>query len=987
MTSTTRPLQSARSTPSSDHSGDKIIALSSGPPHRPDQSPDESTTRGATGGLSDDSLHDAWLDAALAGSLEEPQAFCARHGLSGSSLQARLEGLMGLLNGQQTTDQDTPESAAPAGLARSPAAETLEPDDDLPRERIGGYRLLRLLGVGGMGHVYLAEQERLGRLVALKIIRPELAASPSVVERFRREARAIAKLRHPHVVTVLDAGEDDNILWFAMELVPGRSLSEVLDAAPQPLPARRVVAWARDLARALDAAHREGIVHRDVKPGNVRITSDDLALLLDFGLARDMTGADVTITAAFAGSPAYAAPEQLFGKPVDGRTDVYALGVTLYQSLSGQVPFEADSLAQQIQALAADDPPPLRSLRPELPRDLVVVVAKAMEREPGHRYASAAALADDLDAVLALRPVSAVPPGPIRRAWSWARRHRAMAASLVALLLVGVVTLVTSVVRDMASSRADSAEAARLVSDALQQITAYADGRAGADAAKWTDLALSQSIGQRLLTPAETGQLDEAESIGRAHDRAREQLVAQVLGQLAEARRLDDQAPDLELAWTSFAYQRWLDVRGLHAAGTERFFRDEVLAHDPDGSWSAKVRGTAAITFDSSPSGAKVYLFRYQEQGDLASGQRRTLVAMPVLDLAGADTKVGSKAQEPGPVPACLLGTTPMQTLQLLPGWYVAWLEAPGLVPQALPFHVDHAVELYSKPIRLAPRLITPDEVVSGFVRVAADAYPWGEWAYWMQRREVTVAEYSAYVTDLAARDPAAARARLPAALDAEQPWQLDPQGRVSVPSDVAPDHPVLGVSWTDALAYTHWWDETLNPRPAELWADLPALHEWIRAGHGGDGRAYPFGDVFRPGWVSSRFSTEQQGPSPVGSHPVDRSPWGLLDMAGSAREWLGDDLETGLRILAGGGWDEADPWAFRIQRREDLPAENRGRSTGFRMVLREREGYGIAVGTTPTFTHPGPTGDSADEKGQAEVQPHSAATEAGPGDVPTRDG
>lgn len=911
--------------------------------------PGESIGPGGTVGLSEESLHDAWLDAALAGSLEDPGAFCARHGLSGSDLQARLEGLVALLAGAAARDAADDEKTGKA------AADALAADDDLPRERLGGYRLLRMLGEGGMGLVYLAEQEQLGRLVALKLIRPELSASPSVVERFRREARAIARLRHPHVVTVLDAGEDDGILWFAMELVPGRSLSEVLNSAPKPLPARRVVGWARDLAQALDAAHREGIVHRDVKPGNVRITSDDRALLLDFGLARDLTGSDATITADFAGSPAYAAPEQLYGKPVDGRTDVYALGVTLYQALSGRVPFEADSLAQQIQALASQDPPPLRSLRPELPRDLTTVVAMAIEREPSRRYASAAALADDLEAVLALRPVSAVSPGVVRRLSTWVRRHRAGAASMVAVLLVAVVTLVTSVVGDIASDRADSAEATRLVSDALEQLTAYAEGRAAADEATGTGQALDMALSQRPMTTAEVDRLDDAEAISRNHERAREQLVARVLGQLAEARRLDDKTPELELAWTSFYYQRWLDVRAGNAPATERFFRDQVVAYDPDGSWIAKVRGTAPVTFDSSPAGAKVYLFRYAEQGDADAGHRRALVAIPVIDLAGADTRLAPEPRPPGPLSDCLLGTTPLGSAQLLPGWYVAWLETPGHMGQALPFHVDHAVESYSRPLLLAPRLIVLDEVVPGFVRVAADAYPWGEWAYWMQQREVTVAEYQAYLSDLATHDLTEASARLPASIKAEAPWQLDDQGRVVLPDDVAPDHPVLGVSWTDAMAYVRWWDETLNPRPGALWADLPTLHEWIRAGHGGDSRDYPFGDVFRPSWVSSRFSAEHLGPSPVGSHAIDRSPWGVLDLAGSAREWLADELEPGLRLLAGGGWDEADPWAFRVERRESLSAETRERSSGFRLVLRERDGSATAVGETPEFIHPAP--------------------------------
>ncbi|MFT7465101.1 MAG: sulfatase activating formylglycine-generating enzyme [Pseudohongiellaceae bacterium] len=171
-----------------------------------------------------------------------------------------------------------------------------------------------------------------------------------------------------------------------------------------------------------------------------------------------------------------------------------------------------------------------------------------------------------------------------------------------------------------------------------------------------------------------------------------------------------------------------------------------------------------------------------------------------------------------------------------------------------------------------------------------------------MQRREVTVSEYSEFLTHLATSDIDAATARLPGAIDGTTPWQLDGRSQVVLPHGVSPDHPVRGVSWTDAQSYVRWWDTNRNPRPAALWADLPGRHEWIRAGHGGDGRKYPFGEVFRPAWVSSRFGSEPLGPSPVGSHPVDRSPWGVLDMAGSAREWLGNELDTGLRLAAGGG-------------------------------------------------------------------------------------
>ncbi|MFT7465100.1 MAG: hypothetical protein ACI9EF_003463 [Pseudohongiellaceae bacterium] len=131
-----------------------------------------------------------------------------------------------------------------------------------------------------------------------------------------------------------------------------------------------------------------------------------------------------------------------------------------------------------------------------------------------------------------------------------------------------------------------------------------------------------------------------------------------------------------------------------------------MLSHDPDGSWSAKVQGTAAVAFDSSPPGAAVSLFRYQERGDVIAGQRRMLAAVPMVDLTQTDTLPDTAPEGPGPLSSCLLGTTPLPPTQLLPDWYVAWMEAPGHAPQAVPFHVDHAVESYSKPIRLAPRLV-----------------------------------------------------------------------------------------------------------------------------------------------------------------------------------------------------------------------------------------------------------------------------------------
>src|SRR5262245_60793185 len=187
-----------------------------------------------------------------------------------------------------------------------------------------------------MGVVFLAEQGSLGRLVALKVVRPERSGSAEAAARFQREAQAIARLRHPSVVSVHGTGEDRGVRWIAMELVPGRGLDEILREAAareERLPLPKVLQWIAGIARGLDTAHRAGIVHRDVKPSNIRITPEDRALLVDFGLARELGGDALTRSGEFRGTPIYASPEQISGRlgEVDARSDVYALGVTLYE--------------------------------------------------------------------------------------------------------------------------------------------------------------------------------------------------------------------------------------------------------------------------------------------------------------------------------------------------------------------------------------------------------------------------------------------------------------------------------------------------------------------------------------------------------------------------------------------------------------------------------------------------------------------------------
>lgn len=312
-----------------------------------------------------------------------------------------------------------------------------EPDTEpgLPFEHLGPFRLVRRLGEGGMGVVYLGVQEPLGRQVALKILRPDRAGSFEAEKRFWREIKTVSRLRHPNIVTVYDSGEEHDVRYFAMELVSGRDLDEVLTEASsrgERIATSRALAWAREIARALSCAHEAGVVHRDVKPSNIRIDTEGRVKLMDFGVARHLNLSKMTLTGDFRGTPNYAAPEQVDSKthPVDARTDVHALGVTLYEIVTGRVPFAGETTAQTFRQILSKDPTPPRRLNSTISRDLETVILTALEKEPGRRYQTMSDFADDIDRLLQGEMIHAKPGGAVTRLWKRARRNPTLSAAL-----------------------------------------------------------------------------------------------------------------------------------------------------------------------------------------------------------------------------------------------------------------------------------------------------------------------------------------------------------------------------------------------------------------------------------------------------------------------------------------------------------------------------------------------------------------------------
>ncbi|MCR9246961.1 MAG: serine/threonine protein kinase [bacterium] len=371
------------------------------------------------------------------------------------------------------------------------------------RDRIGSYVLLEEIGRGGQGTVFLARDTRLPRLVALKLLSNAAGdLGGTRIERFRREAQAASKLDHPGICAVFETGEVDDIQFLAMRHVAGESLAMHIARAAAATDARSSILhlprsetsstrttrrrefdatlhFIERVARALHVAHEAGIVHRDIKPGNIMVTPEGEPVVLDFGLARDLgdTAPGLTRTDEVFGTPAYMALEQLrpSGRGVDRRADIYALGVTLFECLTLQRPYALRNPVELADAIERGQAPDPRDRSPGLPTDLAVVVACAMASRPEARYQTALEFADDLRAVREFEAIQARPAGALLKSWRWMQRNPGVAISLALVILslstALVVSLVAldeaaferSVAEDEARHRGDLNEFLRLV--------------------------------------------------------------------------------------------------------------------------------------------------------------------------------------------------------------------------------------------------------------------------------------------------------------------------------------------------------------------------------------------------------------------------------------------------------------------------------------------------------------------------------------------
>jgi serine/threonine protein kinase/formylglycine-generating enzyme required for sulfatase activity len=782
------------------------------------------------------------------------------------------------------------------------------------------YKIGELLGAGGVGLVTSALDRTIGRSVAVKTLKQGLASEPGVARRFIDEAHVTAQLEHPNIVPVYDMGWlPDGQPYYTMRIVKKQSLRDVLThpELKAQWPLVRLLGAFLQVSRALAYSHASGIMHRDIKPENVLLGDFGEVYLADWGLAkamRDEIPVDIPSRSGLAraapgaeghdsssshtsGTPGYIAPEALRHEPdLDERTDLFALGVVLYELLTGVHPFDVGGgPGAMVLATVERTPRRPRDAVPSCPLLLEDLCLKMLSKDKTQRPKSADDVAAEVEAFL---------EGAKER-----ERRRAEASSLCERAKEPVLRF-----KQLESERQRMSELAK---QALKQVKGWetVDRKRGG----WT-----------LEDNAAKAERDSGRALAEAIE-----LYTKALG-------YDAECTDAHLGLADLYWSQAREAEAERRPATQIYYEALVTDHD-QGKYAALLRADARLSIATNPPGANVTVYRYAERDRV---------------LAPADERY--------------LGRTPVVEVRLDPGSYVVVLKQAGCrdarYPVLLGRGAHHRVEV---------NLYANDEIGEGFVYVpggaailggdpeAYDSIPRQEANvpdFAIARFPVTMRQYCAFLDQLHGRDATLAEKRAPhdlqrsafAARRTARGWEPDPmiiegEARKMFPVEGQYDWSVPAhlIDWFDAVAYCRWVSERGG---GEI--RLPTEVEWEKAARGTDGRFYPWGDHFDPTFCLMRESRPfAQQPEPIGTFPMDESPYGVSDMAGGMREWVGDILsektwedlsrepepppdaargDSTWRQVRSGSWNTDAKWA-RAASRGGQFALTRGPGLGFR--------------------------------------------------------
>jgi formylglycine-generating enzyme required for sulfatase activity/Tfp pilus assembly protein PilF/tRNA A-37 threonylcarbamoyl transferase component Bud32 len=763
--------------------------------------------------------------------------------------------------------------------------------------RLGGYQVMEQIGQGGMATVCKAYQPSMDRYVAIKILPRHFTEDESFVGRFSQEARTLARLEHPHILPVYDYGEQEGITYLVMRYVEAGTLKDLI-AREGPIDVKEAARIVGQVADALDCGHSQGVIHRDIKPSNVLIDQYGNTFLTDFGIAKLVAEtAHFTATGAVIGTPAYMSPEQGMGDPVDARSDIYSLGVVLYQLVTGRVPFQAETpLAVLLKHLNAPLPPP-RQIRPDLPAAVERVILKALAKSPDDRYQTVrefmAALAQ---AVIDATQERTRPQPPEDQ-------------------------LAETVVRP-APSPPPPVLAPEALADRQRQeqiATLYEEAQSLARAHRW--LAALAKMDEIHALDAEFTDPEGIAGRARAQAAAEEAKARQqneLAALYAEAVRL------LKAGQYQEALQKWSEVKAI----------------DPGYGDRKKVQATARKKLDRQARPAPTR--RLPRWMRIAAG------AVAVAAIAVAAVLIQRALSTAPPTPRRI-------PTDLTAGAIWKWSDGSAMVyVPAGPFWMGSGEnDPDANPDEWPPQQVYVD-------------------AFWIDRTEVTNAQYERCVEDEGCIPPAETTAYLYGDYYGESQYD---------------NYPVIHVNWEQANAYCAWAGKR-----------LPMEAEWEKAARGTDKRIYPWGNQFEgslANFCDDRCTFPQKdrawddgyaSTAPVGSYEGGASPFGAWDMAGNVHEWTSsldwaypydpvdgreDPEAPGPRMVRGGSLG-CDPWNVRAVQRHRLPPASIQIDLGFRCVQSAAEPLAHSPSSAqPSQAPTGPTRTATQTAGAASGESH----------------